>query len=309
MTSIRSRLIAGLSLIILFFIAQAALVYFSQQSARQDVVETTRKNTIAAAQLSELSIVAQQARRYEKEYFVYVNNPERRAKYTKEWTEATVKMDKGIKDIRANSEGAFTQEEVVKVADWVEASDFYRAEMERIFGSVLQLDAKIASHIATQTMTTATVMPVKAKGVALAVTEPVEAAPAMFTSGEVNTMITAGKDRLSASLIKGAGDMLKSKTAQTLSLGQLANDQFNKALYGVLATVVVGILIAALLAWRLPKAVTGPLAKLTHTIDEISKGNLDTKVDTGGVAEFEGVTKALGRLRLGQAALVARLRR
>jgi len=274
MTSIRSRLIAGLSLIILFFIAQAALVYFSQQSARQDVVETTRKNTIAAAQLSDLSIVAQQVRRYEKEYFVYVNNPERRAKYTKEWTDAAVKMDKGMKDIRANSEGAFTQDEVVKVAGWIDASDFYRSEMEKIFGSVLQLDAKIASHIATHTMTTATVTPVKVKGAAVAVAEPVEALPVMFSSGEVNTMITAGKDRLSASLIKGAGDMLKSKTEQTLSLGQLANDQFNKALYGVLATVAVGILIAALLAWQLPKAVTGPLAKLTHTTPSMTSARV-----------------------------------
>ena len=44
MKSIRSRLIAGLSLIILFFIAQAALVWWSQNTAKHEVVDATRKS-------------------------------------------------------------------------------------------------------------------------------------------------------------------------------------------------------------------------------------------------------------------------
>ena len=74
MKSIRSRLVAGLSLIIVFFLVQAALVWWGQDTARRDVVDATRKNTIASSQLSELAVLAQQIRRYEKEYFVYVGN-------------------------------------------------------------------------------------------------------------------------------------------------------------------------------------------------------------------------------------------
>jgi hypothetical protein len=81
MKSIRARLTAGLALIIVFFLVQAALVWLGQDNARREVVDATRKNTLASAQLSELAVLAQQVRRYEKEYFVYVGNRERRDNY------------------------------------------------------------------------------------------------------------------------------------------------------------------------------------------------------------------------------------
>jgi HAMP domain-containing protein len=59
----------------------------------------------------------------------------------------------------------------------------------------------------------------------------------------------------------------------------------------------------------LPKAVTGPLEALTKSVDNMGKGNLEAKVDSGGIAEFEGLSKALERMRLGQQTLVARMRR
>lgn len=57
------------------------------------------------------------------------------------------------------------------------------------------------------------------------------------------------------------------------------------------------------------KAVTSPLATLTESVDNISKGNLDIKVNASGIKEFDGISIALERMRLGQQALVARMRR
>ena len=51
MKSISSRLIAGLSLIVIFFLVQASLVWWGQNSVRRDVVDTTRANTLASSQL------------------------------------------------------------------------------------------------------------------------------------------------------------------------------------------------------------------------------------------------------------------
>ncbi len=42
MQSIRSRLVLGLGLIILFFVAQAGLVWWSQSTAKSEVVDTAR---------------------------------------------------------------------------------------------------------------------------------------------------------------------------------------------------------------------------------------------------------------------------
>jgi methyl-accepting chemotaxis protein len=74
-------------------------------------------------------------------------------------------------------------------------------------------------------------------------------------------------------------------------------------------TVVVGIVIALILMLTLPRTVTIPLKNLTVVVDDLSRGKLDTKIETGSVAEFAGLASALERMRVGQQAMLARLRR
>lgn len=309
MKSIRSRLVAGLGLIIVFFLIQAALVWWGQNTARRDVVDTTRQNTIASSQLSELSVLAQQVRRYEKEYFVYVGNAERREAYIKEWTGTSDKITKLLATMRSNSDKAFNETDIGKIGNWASAAEFYGAEMRKIFGSVNELAAKVASAAAAPAATSSSPAAAKAVTAAAATAAAVAPTPSMFSAVEVNSMITAGKDRFSGVLIKGASEMTAEKTKQTLALAEVASQGFNQLLAAVLGTVAVGVLIALALMFTLPKAVTNPLKDLTALVDNISKGNLDNKVDAGGIAEFDGLAKSLERLRLGQQALVARMRR
>jgi methyl-accepting chemotaxis protein len=110
-------------------------------------------------------------------------------------------------------------------------------------------------------------------------------------------------------LIKGVSAMSAEKTKATLALSDAANSSFDKLLQGVLLTVAVGVLLSIFLMFTLPKAVTNPLATLTASVDNISKGNLDIKVNASGIKEFDGISIALERMRLGQQALVARMRR
>jgi methyl-accepting chemotaxis protein len=129
----------------------------------------------------------------------------------------------------------------------------------------------------------------------------------MFSPIEVNTMITAGKDRLSGVLIKGVSEMSAAKSKSSLALVDVANDGFKRLLYGVLATVVMGSLLAAWLMGKLPKAVSGPIDALTKSVDDMTKGNLEQKV-SANVSEFSGLATALERMRVSQQALVARMR-
>jgi HAMP domain-containing protein len=309
MKSIRSRVIAGLGLIIVFFLIQAALVWWGQNSVRRDVVDTTRQNTIASSQLGELSVLAQQVRRYEKEYFVYVGNAERRENYIKEWSGMSDKITKLLSTMRTNTDKAFNESDIGKIGNWASAAEFYGSEMRKIFGSVNDQAAKIASAAIVPAVASSAPAVTKASTAVAATVAAVAPTPAMFSAVEVNTMITAGKDRFSGVLIKGATEMTAEKTKQTLALADVATQGFNQLLLAVLGTVAVGILIALALIFTLPNAVTNPLKTLTDLVDNISKGKLDDKVDTGGVAEFDGLAKALERLRLGQQALVARMRR
>ena len=302
MKSIRSRLVFGLGLIIVFFLLQALLVWYSQATARSQVVDTARKNTMASSQLTDLAVLAQQIRRYEKEYFVYVGNEERRNNYIKEWTGTSDKITKLLGTMRANADGAFSADDVAKMGNWVSSAEFYGAEMKKIFGAVTDQAAKVAQSAATPEPAPA------AKGAAPAAA-PAAPAVVMFAPPEVNTMITAGKDRFSGVLIKGVSEMSAEKTKQTLALSEVAAGGFNQVFAGVMFTVAIGVVIALILMVTLPKAVTEPLAQLTASVDDLSKGQLDKKVEAGQVAEFAGLATALERMRVGQQALVARMRR
>lgn len=304
MKSIRSRLVFGLGLIITFFLVQAALVWYSQATAKSEVVDTARKNTLASSQLTELAVLAQQVRRYEKEYFVYVGNEERRNNYIKEWTGTSDKIAKLLATMRTNADGAFSGDDTGKMLNWQSAADFYSAEMKKIFAAVNDQATKVAQAGASAAS------PAPASKITVKTSADAAPAPvAMFAPTEVNTMITAGKDRLSGVLIKETAQMSAEKTKQTLALAEVAAGGFNQVFAGVMLTVAVGIVIALVLMSTLPKAVTLPLENLTAAVEELSKGRLDKKVDAGNVAEFAGLATALERMRIGQQALVARMRR
>jgi methyl-accepting chemotaxis protein len=299
MKSIRSILLAGLAAIALLFIVQAGLLSWGQKTIERDVVSAVQRNTLASSQLSELAVVAQQIRRYEKEYFVYVNNPERRDGYVKEWTNASDKMTKLVQTMRTNADGAFNSDDLGKIANWASAAEFYSAEMKRIFFAVNERQAQLSSGAV------ATSAAANAKPGAQAAAAPVVG---MFSAVEVNGMIGTGKDRLSGVLIKGVSDMSAEKTKQTLALPVLTKQGFDRLWNGVMASVVVGLLIAAFLAWKLPAAITKPIAALGDAIDRLSKGELDATIDKSGPIEFNTLTAAVERMRVAQRALVARLR-
>jgi methyl-accepting chemotaxis protein len=299
-TSIRSRLVLAVGLIILFFVAQGALVWWAQGRLQKEVVAETSANTRASAQLADLAVLAQQIRRYEKEYFVYVTNEERRNNYEKEWTGTFTKIEKALSTIQGN-DSPFNAAEKGQAAKWGDAAAFYGNEMRKIFDAVKGRQVQMATPSAPVGTPT-----VSAKAAAASAAAP---AFVMFTPIETNTMIGPGKDRFSGELIKGVSEMSKAKTAATLSLADGAKEAFGQLLMGVLATVALGVLIALGLMVFLPRLISKPLASLATAVDEMSKGALDKAIGDGGVAEFAGLGKSLDRMRVAQQALVARMQR
>lgn len=300
-TSIKSTLFKGLMLIVFFFLVQGGIVWYATGSAKTIVVENTRKNTAATNELGALAILAQQIRRYEKEYFIYVGNKEKRDAYEREWRDAQNKIGEALAKMKSGSNGVFSAGDISEITAWSDASAFYGSEMNKIFSAVTERSASPQPAIVD-----AGVSP--AKKAAAVRAEPVVASAA-YLPEEVNGMIKAGKDRFSADLIKGVAAMDKAKTADTLALADVAEAIFNKLLLGVLVTVAIGIVIAILLAQRMPKAVMKPIDHLSAAAEEMSMGNLDKPYDSGGVVEFDKLAEALDRLRLGQQMMAERLRR
>ncbi len=305
-TSIKSRLANGLMLIVLFFLVQAALVWYATSNAKSTVVDSTRRNTVATSELGSLAVLAQQIRRYEKEYFVYIGNKDKRDSYEREWQGAMSKIEATLAKMKTGSDGAFNAKDLEQVAVWEAAAAFYGSEMERIFIAVDQRSKAVQAEQKASADASASARTV-AKATASAAPERV--APAEYRSTEVNDMIKAGKDRFSADLIKGIATMDKAKTGETLALAKVAEKMFDQVLIGVLITVAIGVVVALALSVSLPRAVSRTIASLSSAAEKMSKGNLKEAYDSGGVTEFDTLAQALNRMRLGQEAMMERLQK
>lgn len=306
-TSINRKLTVGLIAIIVFFVLQAAGVLTMGRYTEREVVEVARRNTVAQVDLADLSTMAQQIRRYEKEYFIYVNNADKRAQYQKEWTGTMDKIAALLGRMRANSSNALSPDDVVRVGQWSAAGEFYASEMAKVFAEVNARASKIQEEAATAQA--AEQQAANSKG-----SKTKEAAPAvestrMLLPEEANDLIKAGKDRFSADLIKGAAETFAQKSQATLALTTVTNEGFSKMIYGVMATVLIGIGIGVYLLLSLPKSVTGPIRKLTDMVDALSRGESAQPVASIKVQEFKHLSAAVERMRIAQELMLQRLQK
>jgi nitrogen fixation/metabolism regulation signal transduction histidine kinase len=304
--SLKNRLITTLSLLVLFFLIQAFVTWYFVSQAKESLTESTTRNALIAEQLGDLAIRAQQIRRDEKEYFVYVGNTEKSAGYIKDWSDTYAKISSALVKMQSNKDRTFTGSDLQQIDKWIAAAKFYETEMRNVFASAQNQAALVAekTRIAEET---AALKKEKNKKTANAV--PTEALPQMFSPTDVNDMIKAGKDRFSNDLVKGVDGMIKAKVVNTLALAQEANETFQNLLMSILATVAAGILVAVWLMLYLPKTITRPIEALTSDVDRLSLGELvDTPFVNQPVVEFRTLSNALERLRTSQQMLLSRLR-
>lgn len=304
--SLKNRLVATLSLLIVFFLVQAVVTWYFVSLTKEGLTQSTTKNALVSDQLGDLAVRAQQIRRYEKEYFVYVGNAERRDGYEKDWQDTYAKISSSLTKLKANTDQAFTSSDLQQVDKWTAAAKFYELEMKNVFAAAKNQAALVTEKTNAAQAAAALAATQKGKKTAQAAAEPL---PVMFAPTEVNDMIKAGKDRFSNDLIKGVDTMIKSKVNSTMALAQEANDTFQNLLIVILTTVIAGVLVAAAMMVYLPKAITQPINDLSADVDRLSLGEaIDTPFAEPSVVEFKTLGNAIERLRTAQQMLVTRLR-
>jgi CHASE3 domain sensor protein len=240
-TSLKNRLVVGLSLLLFFFVLQAIATWrFVEQTQEQLTQATTRQATFAS-ELGDLSIFVQQMSRSEKEYFVTIGNPEQRSVFQKEWTDSFGRLTKKLQKLKANPNWIFAPEDIKKIVTWQGAADFYGAEMRNVF-SAAQTQANLVAE-QTKALEAAPKPQPKAKGKAVPA-EPAAPLQALLSPTQANDMIKAGKDRLSNDLMKGVDAMIKAKVASATTLADEAQPTFDTLLFSLLATTLIGIVIA-----------------------------------------------------------------
>jgi methyl-accepting chemotaxis protein len=301
--SLKKRIILTLSLLIAFFLIQAFVTRHYIEQTKETLTQSTTKQAIVADQLGDLAVRAQQIRRYEKEYFVYVGVADKRASYEKNWTEAYTKIATSLVAMKSNSNQAFTTADVQQIDKWIAAAKFYESEMRTVFTNTQTRAALVADK--QKEADEAAAVAKKGKKTASTETEPI---PKLLSSTDVNDMISAGKDRFSNDLIKGLETMTKAKVVSSLTMAEQANESFQNLLFAILATVGAGVLVALVMIAYLPKAIAQPIDALSADVDRISLGDMDAPVTAQSVVEFKKLEEAIERLRTAQQMLVKRLR-
>lgn len=285
--------------VLLSFLAMQFFVQLGLDRATQLRVNAAiTKNFVAADELAEVATIAQQLRRYEKEYFIYVNDPDGRAKYRKEWTNAYDKLKDNLGKMAADKEGLFSAKDTVAFSNWINALEFYALEFKSIMdkadaGSIIPA-ATVIEDISVSSKKSATPPPVAAPNIAQA-------------TRIANDMIAPGKDRFKE-VLDGAQALRKEKAAESAQSVIEISTIFNYATIATFGVFFLGLIVAIYLIYSLPRSVISTIQKFVEIADKISKGDLKQTIQSEGVVEFESLSKALERLRVAQSGLIDRLR-
>jgi methyl-accepting chemotaxis protein len=101
----------------------------SKKSTLLDNVHNVQSTSV---QLSNMSVEGQKMRRYEKEYFIYLNNDEKRTKYFNQWNEAGQNIAVSLAVIQENPEMEWSENDKTESKEWLKALNKYTEVMSLV---------------------------------------------------------------------------------------------------------------------------------------------------------------------------------
>jgi hypothetical protein len=192
------------------------------------VERAVRQNFIAAGLLSRLQVEAEKLRRYEKEMFIYVANPEKRANYIKEFDASYTKMLPLLDTMLAPSGTAFNDEERKEITAWKNAAVFYTGQF---YGLGRKADGVLVAQLSNDQR--------------------------LGLTTDYNEAIKAGKDQFRI-LLAGTEKMRVAKEAAAQSIATEIDSTFTKLRLGV---VLGGLLIIGMTLFALRSRGPVPVAQ------------------------------------------------
>lgn len=299
--SITGKIRLGLGILLALLAAQFLISQALERATKERVDAAITKNFAAADALADIATQGQAIRRFEKEFFIYVNDDAGRAKYRKEWTTAFESLDKSLDAVIGNNKGEFSSADKALVGGWKLAAEFYGSEFKKVME---RADAK--SIVPRPVVVEESAKPT---GKGAAPVQPVASAEPDLSKATklANELIGPGKDRF-RELLDGAQKLRKAKIVESGESVAAINKLFSNALYIGIGAFALAALVALYLMFSTPRAVTEPIAQFVGMADKISKGDVKQVIHAEGAIEFAGLAKALDRLRIAQSGLLERLR-
>lgn len=267
--SIQGKLILGFGLIVLFISTQSLITYYYVTSSEKMVKKALVDEFTNMTTIAKMAVLAQQLRRYEKEYFIYASNPEKRKKYEIEWSDAHKKLQNILTSVRSNNTGAWSQSDKLEFDKWQTSLEDYH------------------------------------RGFTL-VTENVDRGLVKGTL-EANNLIQNAKNRFKV-FLKGTSVYGTAKLEESKAVEAKINSNFLLVNRIVLIASGAGIFLSVLLMIIIPGAISRPIQILTNAANTMSTGQLDQPIPLTSGSEFKVLADTLERMRISQKTLLDRYR-
>ncbi len=255
--SIRRKLFYSFPLLSLFFVIQFGIsFYFSQQ--QQLLVKSMEDEHGISSQLSKLAITAQKIRRFEKEYFIYVDNPVRRQQYYTEFTQARQLISQLLGNLKLTFKRIGRQHLKSRMVAWDLATAAYVSKMDEIHNLVLA--GKITRIV------------------------------------DANNAIKSAKNKFRA-VLEGSKQAIEDSYRLTREKAQRVRELQNTSLKFSALMLLISVLAGLVVAVVVPDSIARPLRELTEAAQRISKGRINEPVQVDGSAEIADLSRSLQRLQ------------
>ncbi len=266
MLSVRSKLTIAFSIFFAVLIAQLALVYYFSNHSASLIAKAIQAHEQSNA-LTRLAIEGQKLRRFEKEFFIYADNPERRAKYSGEWNDSYEKLKEGLALLNASKSG-WSESDKEKARAWNESLRDYSSGFNKV-------DVAVNSGFITGTIA-------------------------------ANMAIKEAKNRFRV-FLKGTAVEIDNKVREASEFSSQVEQNFANIQKVLLVLSVVALVIGGSLLLTIPRAIAGPISTLTESVIDISKGNISRPVEVRGGPEVKGLAESVERLRVALKGLMLRM--
>ncbi len=265
--SIRSKLLISFLFLTLLLLTHFIIGYYFTQREHDLVKEMANEHNISH-QLSQLAILAQKIRRYEKEYFIYLQNTPKRRKYFKDFSDARNEINNILSGLKNTYSKLGKKLDLNRLAAWKISTLSYTAGFEKINEEVMN---GIITDVA-----------------------------------EANGAIKESKNNF-RSVLSGSMDAIDESFRSSKNKAKLIQDFGATSSLISSSIALISVFIGLVMAFQVPASIIRPLKELSEVANSISKGNLNEKVDIVGSPEIVDLSKSIQRLQTATLGLLKRV--
>jgi methyl-accepting chemotaxis protein len=266
--SIHSKLASGFALMIFFVLIQAA-VTFIYISKSNKLVDHAIDNSFAQSQfISQLAVDGQKLRRYEKEYFIYVNNDRKREKYYNEWSKAKDSIPSRLTAVINDQSNTWPHYDRNEMEVWRKSLNAYNDGFQTV--NKMVLSGRIKDTISA------------------------------------NVEIRDAKNEF-RTYLSGTDKLGKEKLNEAKGFAKEIDADFKMLYLNMFITSAAGILLLITLLQLIPRSIAKPVKELTEAATLMSKGDLNQKINPSKIKEFKTLSETLERMRMSQKTLIDRM--